>query len=119
MNSPAIHNPAVEKSIAGLSSIYTVANPAEVHIFLMENVELLETLQIIPLKMREFGLNGELHLELDQYPDSEDDRRLIVSVHSDADPDAMGNALDEFDEGWWLDHLASVGSRICTVLRFQ
>jgi hypothetical protein len=105
--------------MAKLNSIYMADTPSETDTYLTGNADLLVTLEEIPSKLAEFGLNGELHIEFDDYPDSQNDQRLIVSIHAKGEPSRLMDALESFDEGWWLDQLPEVGSRVCIVLRFQ
>jgi hypothetical protein len=98
-----------------LSSFYSIGNPATVQRFLTEHRNLRSILfRALPKIVDNFGRNVKAELRL--IDDMEDDlQRVRVSILSD-NQDAR-EALERFDEAWWLDNVQSTEGLLDFALR--
>ena len=67
---------------------------------------------------RYFGL-CTITLDVSTDPEGGDQPRLVVRIHTDADPPQALGALDRFDSEWWLDASADGGDRVCITLGYS
>jgi len=86
--------------------------------FLTANNFLVDLLCTVAVKLEEHLLRCELFLEVISYPDSIDDKQLVVSVRTDMSDDDADDALEKFDDDWWLDNLHRAQGKVCVVLEF-
>ena len=99
---------------------FKIANPAMVASFLRDNPDLLDVLlqACAPLRAL-FGESTPLDLRYQRDPEIPHRRYLCVRVTTDLPVSDAIQRMDRFDEGWWLDRIASYGRRLVFVLEFQ
>ena len=97
---------------------YTLRDERAVDDFLLDNSFLVDLLCTVAVKLEEHLLECELFLEVISYPDSVDDKQLVVSVRADMSDEDTDDALDRFEDDWWLDNLHRAQGKVCIVLEF-
>lgn len=66
--------------------------------------------------MKYFPGNSQVYLTVATDPEDLSADQLVVSIATDLDPEQATNALDGFDEQWWLKSLRSMQGKLCITL---
>lgn len=111
-----VHQKTLEQ-INVLAREYEIRNPSEVAAFLSANKSLIDLLEEIPERIREF-FGGEQNLRLEFFLDPEDPtyHRLAVGILTKAKESS--SLLQKFDENWWFENERKSQSKILIDLEF-
>lgn len=105
--------------INALKYFYEIGKPEIVLSFLNKNVDLVSILlDAHEYLENHFGEQADFLLDLFPSIENEVIEHLIVGIKSEAEMPALFNALDKFDEYWWLITSRSLRGRLIFKLAF-
>jgi len=109
----------LRRDLTSLSQNYTFRRSSEVLEFLSDNVSLMPLIEEAYRKIREYFPEEKLILEVVADPEVDNEKELMIFIHTTLNPDEALERLDMLDENWWLDASLEAGEKLCVHMEFQ
>src|SRR5579859_7286475 len=99
-----------------LENLYIFREANEVTSFLQENPFLLPLLQDARIQIKRYFPDSDVVLEVVIDPEIMGDKELVAFIVVEKNAEEASQALDRFDEEWWMNALHKAEDKLCITL---